>query len=314
LGASPAKHSSKGGTGPHNSGRTGGKMCIMCVPNDEVYVLQRCGKFSRTASAGLGFYIPCVEWPAGKVSLRINQLDVTLETKTRDNVFVFVNVSVQYEVVPEDIYSAFYRLANPRQQITAFVFDVIRSTVPKTNLDDVFDSKDEIANSVKSQLAEQMSSFGFNILTALVTDISPNEVVKASMNEINAATRIRQAATDKAEAEKILSVKAAEADAESRYLTGVGIARQRQAIVNGLRESVSDFTNNIDDVKPKDVLQLMLMTQYFDMMRDVGGSSKSNTIFVPHTPGAVGDFSAQVRDALLQSSQLPPLSQHMQRA
>ncbi len=220
---------------------------------------------------------------------------------------------MQFEVRPEEVYNAFYKLSNPRSQITAFVFDVIRSTVPKINLDDVFDSKDEIAGAVKSELTKTMEAFGYNILQALVTDITPNQKVKDAMNQINAAQRTRIAATDKAEAEKILVVKAAEADAESKYLAGVGVARQRQAIIQGLQDSVSNFSGNIDDITPKDVLQLMLLTQYFDMMRDLGTANGTSTIFVPSGPGTVSDFGTQVRDAFLQAGAVAPGGQAITR-
>lgn len=243
-------------------------MCIpLCVPNDEVVVIEQFSKFTRVAEPGLNFFVPCIcEFPAGSLNTRINQLDIALETKTKDNVFVNIGISVQYEVMRTEIYNAFYKLQNPRSQITSFVFDCVRSTVPKILLDDVFDSKDEIAQAVKNDLKASMTAFGFNILTALVTDLSPNAQVKASMNEINAAQRVRVAASDKAEAEKILVVKAAEAEAESKYLAGVGIARQRQAIIAGLQDSVTNFTGKVEDVSPKDVLHLMILTQYFDAM------------------------------------------------
>lgn len=211
------------------------------------------------------------------------------------------------------MYDAFYRLTNPLEQIRAYVFDVVRSTVPKINLDDVFDQKDEIAKAVKSDLAQTMPSYGYHILQTLVTDIEPDSRVKSAMNEINAAQRQRVAAADKAEAEKILVVKAAEADAESKYLAGVGISRQRQAIVNGLRDSVQAFTREISDVSPRDVLEIMMMTQYFDMMKDVGSNSKTSTVFVPNTPGAVSDVSSQIRNAFLQAGAGMPAEQQKMR-
>mmetsp|Transcript_17698 Transcript_17698/g.28649 ORF Transcript_17698/g.28649 Transcript_17698/m.28649 type:complete len:220 (+) Transcript_17698:544-1203(+) len=205
--------------------------CFVCVSNDKIAVIEQFGKFSRMAEPGFSPVICCIgEYVAGYMSNRVQQIDVRCETKTKDNVFVFVTVSVQFEVRREDVYNAFYKLTNPHSQVTAFVFDVIRSTVPKIILDDVFDSKDEIADAVKKELANTMPGFGYNILQTLVTDITPDAKVKQAMNEINAAQRTRVAATDKAEADKILVVKAAEADAESKYLAGVGVARQRQAV------------------------------------------------------------------------------------
>ena len=285
---------------------------ILCVPQSEVYVIEQFGKYVRVAEPGLGFYNICAcELPAGAVSLRVKQLDVQCETKTRDNVFVIVSCSVQFQVKPEDVYSAFYKLANPSGQITSYVYDVLRSTVPKLNLDSVFESKDEIALALKQELSATMSSYGFKIINALVTDIAPNAVVKQSMNEINAAMRIRQAASEKGEAEKILVVKAAEAQSESAYLAGVGIARQRQAIIQGLQDSMTTFSGKMHDVSGKDVMQLMLMTQYMDTLRDIGNNGNSNTLFVHHSPSAVGDLTAQIRDALVHSA---PPRQDMERA
>jgi regulator of protease activity HflC (stomatin/prohibitin superfamily) len=290
--------------------------CFVVVPNDRMAVVERCGQFTRVVKPGFNPVICCAgECMAGDVSMRVQQLDVVCETKTKDNVFVHTTVSVQYEVQREKLYEAFYKLTDPRSQMTAYIYDVVRSSLPKINLDEVFDSKDEIAKAIKQELISVMSDFGFNIIQALVTDISPNERVKAAMNEINAATRRRAAAAEKAEAEKILVVKAAEADAESKHLQGVGISRQRQAIVDGLQQSVVAFTDHVGEVSPKDVLQLMLMTQYFDMMRDVGTQARSSVVFVPHSPGSVADVGGQVRDAMLQANaaKVAPKAQEMGR-
>jgi regulator of protease activity HflC (stomatin/prohibitin superfamily) len=208
------------------------------------------------------------------------------------------------------VYSAFYKLANPSGLITSYINDILRSTVPKLNLDSVFECKDDIALAVKKELSATMSSYGFNIINALVTDISPNAVVKQKMNEINAEVRVRQAASEKGEAEKIMVVKAAEAQSESAYLAGVGIARQRKAIIEGLQDSLVTFSGKMPDVSAKDVLQLMLMTQYMDTLRDIGNNGNSNTLFVHHSPSAVSDITAQIRDALVHSA---PPRQDMER-
>jgi len=237
--------------------------------------------------------------------LKVQQLDVSCETKTNDNVFVNIVVSVQYQVLQENIYEAYYKLTNPRAQITSYVFDVVRAEVPKLELDRVFDTKDEIARAVKAELQKVMSEFGFEILQALITDIDPAPKVKAAMNEINAAQRLRVAAEDKAEAEKILVVKAAQADSESKYLSGVGISRQRQAIVEGLRESVLEFAEAVEGATPKDVMDLILVTQYFDTLKEIGASSKTTSIFIPHSPGAISSVANEVRNGFLQAAQAP---------
>jgi len=260
------------------------------------------GKFTRVASPGCHFLnFLCGERVSGFVSQRIQQLDVSCETKTLDNVFVMVVVSVQYQVVPGSEEDAFYKLTDPGHQITAYIFDVVRAAVPKIKLDDVFSYKEEIANQVKSQLQKAMSSFGFQIVGALVTDINPDAKVKAAMNEINAAQRLREATKDKAEADKLLVVKAAEAESESKYLAGVGIARQRQAIINGLRDSVVTFSNDVPGTGTVEIMDMMMLTQYNDMLRDVGAHAKNNTVFVPGGSGT-GDMMSMMRDGNMQAN------------
>ena len=236
--------------------------------------------------------------------MRVQQLDVKVETKTEDNVFVQFVVSVQYFVIPDKVYEAFYKLDDPTKQITSFVFDVVRARVPKIKLDDVFDKKDEIADAVKGELAQVMDDFGYGIVKALVTDIDPDDKVKQSMNEINAAQRLRMAASEKGEADRILKVKAAEAEAQSKALQGKGIADQRRAIVDGLRESVAEFEKAVPGATAQDVMNLVLMTQYFDTLKDVAGSSRTNTILIPHSPGALSDLSAQMRNAMITADQV----------
>eukprot|EP00011_Vannellida_sp_DIVA3-517-6-12_P003664 CAMPEP_0114627932 /NCGR_PEP_ID=MMETSP0168-20121206/12555_1 /TAXON_ID=95228 ORGANISM="Vannella sp., Strain DIVA3 517/6/12" /NCGR_SAMPLE_ID=MMETSP0168 /ASSEMBLY_ACC=CAM_ASM_000044 /LENGTH=267 /DNA_ID=CAMNT_0001839289 /DNA_START=59 /DNA_END=858 /DNA_ORIENTATION=- len=261
------------------------------------------GKHSRVLNPGLACLACCIgETLVGRVSLRVQQLDVDCETKTADNVFVNVVVSVQYQVIRDSAYDAFYRLTNPKEQIRAYVFDVVRASVPKIALDDVFETKDDIAVDVKAELAKSMGEFGYQIIQTLITDIQPAANVKKAMNEINAAQRLRVAASDKAEAEKILVVKAAEADAESKYLSGVGIARQRKAIVEGLRDSVMTFAENVEGTSAQDVMDLVLVTQYFDTLKDIGASSRSSTVFVPHSPGAVASVASEVRQGFLEAS------------
>jgi len=274
------------------------------VQQQTAAIVQRLGKFDRIAQPGLHLKAPFVEKVAGTVNLRVRQLDVEVETKTRDNVFVRVVVSVQYFVLPNKIYEAFYSLDDAEKQVTSFVFDVVRARVPRIDLDDVFEKKDEIADAVKSELAQVMDDFGYGILKALVTDIDPDAKVKEAMNEINAAQRMRVAATEKGEADKIIQVKAAEADAESKALSGKGIADQRRAIVEGLRSSVDEFQRTVPGASALDVMHLILMTQYFDTLKDVSQASKSNTILIPHSPGHLGDLAQQVRDAFITANEV----------
>lgn len=277
---------------------------LFTVTQQTSAIVERFGKFKRIASAGLNFKIPIIDRIAGRLSLRIQQLDVRVETKTKDNVFVFVVVSVQYYVLPVKVVDAFYRLQNPQAQITSFVFDTVRARVPSMILDDLFEKKDEIALAVKAELDAVMDDFGYGIVKALVTDIDPDAKVKASMNEINASQRMREAAIQQAEADKIRVVKAAEGEAESKALQGQGIANQRKAIIEGLKESVESFNNTIQGTKAEDVMNLVLMTQYFDTIKDIGLNGQSNTIMIPHSPGGMGDISEQMRNAIISANEV----------
>lgn len=274
------------------------------VNQQSVALVEMFGKFMRVAGPGLNMKVPFIEKVVGKVNLRVQQLDVKVETKTKDNVFVNVMVSVQFYVLPQKVYEAFYKLENPEVQITSFIFDVVRARVPGIILDDLFEKKDDIAIAVRDELSEVMDDFGYGILKALVTDIDPDAKVKAAMNEINSNQRLRVAANEKGEAEKILKVKAAEAEAESKALQGIGIANQRKAIIEGLRDSVGEFQKSIPSSTASDVMNLVLITQYFDTLKDIGANSSSNTILLPHSPGALGDITDQIRNTIITSGQI----------
>jgi regulator of protease activity HflC (stomatin/prohibitin superfamily) len=273
--------------------------CFFVVQQQTAAIVQSFGKFARVAMPGLNTKIPLVETVAGRINLRVQQLDVRVETKTEDNVFVHVVVAVQYHVLPAKVYEAHYKLSDPDSQITAYVFDVVRARVPRVKLDELFEKKDEIADAVKSELSHVMEEFGYSIVKALVTDIEPDHKVKEAMNEINAAQRMRVAAMEKGEAERILRVKAAEAEAQSKALQGQGIANQRKAIVEGLRESVDTFQKSVPGATAQDVMNLVLMTQYFDMLKELGQTGRSTTILLPHSPGALTDLSEQMRTAMM---------------
>lgn len=275
---------------------------LFTVRQQTAAIVERFGKFKKISSAGLNFKVPLIDKIAGRVSLRVQQLDVRVETKTKDNVFVFVVVSVQYFVLPAKVIDAFYRLQNPQEQITAYVFDTVRARVPNVMLDQLFETKDDIANAVKAELDQVMDDFGYGIVKALVTDIDPDAKVKVSMNEINAAQRLREAAIQQAEADKIRVVKAAEGEAESKALQGQGIANQRKAIIEGLRESVENFSSSVDGVNSQDVMNLVMMTQYFDTLKELGLSGKNSTILIPHSPSGMGDISEQMRNAMITAS------------
>jgi regulator of protease activity HflC (stomatin/prohibitin superfamily) len=269
------------------------------VMTAEAAVIQRMGKFQCVATAGINFKLPWLDQIAGRIDLRVQQLALDVETKTKDNVFVKIPVSVQYHVIPDKVYEAFYKLANPKQQISSYVFNVILGHVPKMILDDAFLQQSDIAVAIKEGLDDVMKTYGYAIDQALVTDIEPDEKVKAAMNEINAAQREQVAASARGEAEKILKVKQAEAEAESKALQGQGIANQRKAIINGLKDSVEAFAQAVEGSTPKDVMMLVLVTQYLDTMKEIGANDRSNTILMSHSPAAVGELFQQMQDAVM---------------
>ena len=269
------------------------------VKTAEVAVVVRFGKFLRIAEPGLSWKVPFIDSVAGRVSLRVNQITLTMETKTKDNVFVTIPISVQNRVRPEAVYDAFYRLANPEAQIQSYVEQVILGHVPGMTLDEVFASQSGIASAVKKELDADMAGFGYEIVNVLVTDIVPDQKVKSAMNDINAAQREQVAANARGEAEKILVVKKAEAESESKALQGQGIANQRRAIIEGLQGSIESFQKSVGDVSTSEVMQLVLITQYFDTLKSIGDSDKTNTLFLSHSPGAVKDISEQILNSML---------------
>ena len=269
------------------------------VNTAEVAVITRFGKFRRVAEPGLNWKWPVIDRVAGKISLRVNQINLTMETKTKDNVFVTIPISVQNRVRPEKIYDAFYKLSNPIEQIQSYVEQVILGHVPGMTLDEVFASQSSIATAVKQELDADMAAFGFEIVNVLVTDIVPDAKVKSAMNDINAAQREQVAANARGEAEKILVVKKAEAEAESKALQGKGIANQRKAIIEGLQGSIDQFKKAVEDATTSQVMQLVMVTKYFDTIKSIGESDKTNTLFLSHAPAAVRDISDQILQSML---------------
>ena len=269
------------------------------VRTAEVAVVVRFGKFLRIAEPGLNWKTPYIDGVAGRVSLRVNQITMTMETKTKDNVFVTIPISVQNRVRPEAVYDAFYKLADPQAQIQSYVEQVILGHVPGMTLDEVFASQSGIAAAVKKELDADMAGFGYEIVNVLVTDIVPDEKVKSAMNDINAAQREQVAANARGEAEKILVVKKAEAESESKALQGQGIANQRKAIIEGLQTSIETFQKGVGDVSTSEVMQLVLVTQYFDTLKSIGETDKTNTLFLSHSPGAVKDISDQILQSMV---------------
>src|SRR5579863_5809368 len=269
------------------------------VRTAEVAVVTRFGKFRRVAEPGLNWKFPLIDAVSGRLSLRVNQIALTMETKTKDNVFVSIPISVQNKVRPDKVFDAFYKLSNPAEQIQSYVEQVILGHVPGMTLDEVFASQSGIAAAVKQELDADMAGFGYEIVNVLVTDIVPDAKVKSAMNDINAAQREQVAANARGEAEKILVVKKAEAEAESKALQGQGIANQRKAIIEGLQGSIDQFKKAVGDATTSEVMQLVMITQYFDTLKSIGESNKTNTLFLSHTPGAVKELSDQILQSML---------------
>ncbi|RZJ67941.1 MAG: SPFH domain-containing protein [Flavobacterium sp.] len=262
--------------------------CFFTVKQQSAVVIERFGKFQSVRNSGLQLKIPIIDRLAGRVNLKIQQLDVIIETKTKDNVFVKMKVSVQFKVIQEKVYDAFYKLEYPHDQITAYVFDVVRAEVPKLILDDVFERKDDIAIAVKRELNEAMTTYGYDIINTLVTDIDPDIQVKNAMNRINAADREKTATEFEAESARIRIVAKAKAEAESKRLQGQGIADQRREIARGLVESV-EVLNKVG-INSQEASALIVVTQHYDTLQAIGADTNSNLILLPNSPQAGSDM------------------------
>lgn len=276
---------------------------IFVVSQQTAAVVEHFGRFHRIAEAGLHFKIPIVQRIRERTSLRVQQLDVRVESKSQDNVFVELAIAVQYQVKPDAIQEAVYRLTDHNRQIEAYVFDVVRAEVPKKTLEEVFEDKETIALAVKEQLTEQMGRYGFEIANVLVNDINPDARVKAAMNQVQAATREREAAAQMAEANRITIVKEAEAEAERSKLQGEGLANQRKAIAQGLRDSVElvrgaagGANSGIDE---EDVMNLLLLVQWMDTQKEIAGTDRSTVVFLPNSPGEISNIADQIRNSIL---------------
>jgi regulator of protease activity HflC (stomatin/prohibitin superfamily) len=272
------------------------------VKQESAAIVERLGKFHSVRQSGLQLKIPFIDQISSRLNLRIQQLDVIIDTKTLDNVFVKMKVSVQYQVIRTNVKDAYYRLENPEGQITSYVFDVVRAEVPKTRLDDVFVRKDDIANAVKNELQEAMESYGYGIIKALVTDIDPDEQVKHAMNRINAAEREKTAAEYESEAQRIRIVAVAKAEAESKKLQGQGIADQRREIAKGLEESVR-MLNKVN-IGSQEASSLIVVTQHYDTLQAIGANNRSNLVLLPNSPTSASNMLNDMMAAMISVSKL----------
>ncbi|WP_394906577.1 SPFH domain-containing protein [uncultured Mesonia sp.] len=275
---------------------------IFTVKQQSAAIVERFGKFLSVRNSGLQIKIPLIDRIAGRINLKIQQLDVIVETKTKDDVFVLLKISVQFQVIRDRVYDAFYKLENPQNQITSYVFDVVRAEVPKMKLDDVFERKDDIAIAVKGELNDAMVEYGYDIIKTLVTDIDPDVKVKEAMNRINASEREKVAAEYEAEADRIKIVAKARAEAESKRLQGQGIADQRREIARGLEESV-DVLNNVG-INSQEASALIVVTQHYDTLQSIGGETNTNLILLPNSPQAGSDMLNNMIASFVASNQI----------
>ena len=275
---------------------------IFTVKQQTAAAVERFGKFKGISTSGLHFKVPVIDQIAGRINLKVQQLDVLVETKTKDDVFVKLKISVQFQVILAKVYDAFYKLENSHEQITSYVFDVVRAEVPKMKLDDVFERKDDIAIAVKRELNEAMEEYGYDIIKTLVTDIDPDVQVKAAMNRINASEREKVAAEYEAEAERIKIVAKARAEAESKRLQGQGIADQRREIARGLEESV-DVLNNVG-INSQEASALIVVTQHYDTLQSLGEETQSNLILLPNSPQTGSDMLNNMIASFTASNQI----------
>ncbi len=275
---------------------------LFVVKQQTAVIIERFGKFAGIRQAGLNFKIPIIDRIAGRISLKIQQLDVIVETKTQDDVFVHLKISVQFLIQRDHVYNAFYKLQNPHEQITAFIFDTVRAEVPKMILDDVFVKKEEIALAIQRELKDAMLNYGYDIIKALVTDIDPDEKVKIAMNRINAAEREKVAAQHEGDAQRILIVERAKAEAESKRLQGKGIADQRREIARGLEESV-DVLNRAG-INSQEASALIVITQHYDTLQSIGSDTNSNLILLPNNPTAASTLLNDMVTSLVAANKI----------
>jgi len=274
--------------------------CCACIPEKEYGILQSFGKFARTLEPGCA----CFCWPmssvASLVSTKLQEWVIKSEIKTKDNVFVTLSVSIQYSISIENVETSYYSMQDPKSQVTSFVENTLRSIGPNLMLDDLFSQKDKVSQHIKDDLAQKLESYGYHLIDTLITEIEPEHGVKDAMNKINTELRLREAAQYQAETRKILAIKDAEAQSESKRLQGEGTAKQRLAIIEGLRKGIDDMSKSTSS-SPKEAMQYVLLTQYFDTLREIGTSPNKGTLFIPHNPTAVNDLANQLKSSMIEA-------------
>jgi len=277
-------------------------LSIKIVPQQEIFIVERLGRFSRTLTAGLGFIIPFIETVAYKQTLRQMQAKVDVSTKTLDNVFYTMQIAVQYKVFPEKVYESVYTLTDLRRQLESYIFDSVRSIVPKMDLDEFFSNQEALATAIRENLAKEMPKYGVDIVNTQVVQINLPHELEDAMNQINTNKRLMESNIAKGEAEKALIIRLAQADAEQKRLVGEGIAKQRLEIVRGLTESIGEFRAQLQDASENEIFNLMMLTQYIDMLKTVG--EKNTVLMIPSGPGALGDMAKQMLESITAANML----------
>ncbi len=275
---------------------------VRIVPQQEIFVVERLGKYNRSLSAGLNIIIPFIETVAYKQTLRQMQANVDVSTKTQDNVFYTMQIAVQYKVFPDKVYESVYTLTNLRHQLESYIFDSVRSIVPKMDLDEFFSNQEALATAIRENLAKEMPKYGIDIVNTQVVQINLPHELEDAMNQINTNKRLMESNIAKGEAEKALIIRLAQADAEQKRLVGEGIAKQRLEIVRGLTESISEFRSQLQDASESEIFNLMMLTQYIDMLKTVG--EKNTVLMVPSGPGSLGDMAKQMLESITAANML----------
>jgi regulator of protease activity HflC (stomatin/prohibitin superfamily) len=277
-------------------------LSIKIVPQQEIFIVERLGKFSRTLTAGLGFVIPFIETVAYKQTLRQMQAKVDVSTKTQDNVFYTMQIAVQYKVFPDKVYESVYTLTDLRRQLESYIFDSVRSIVPKMDLDEFFSNQEALASAIRENLAKEMPKYGVDIVNTQVVQINLPHELEDAMNQINTNKRLMESNIAKGEAEKALIIRLAQADAEQKRLVGEGIAKQRLEIVRGLTESIGEFRTQLQDASENEIFNLMMLTQYIDMLKTVG--EKNTVLMIPSGPSSLGDMAKQMLESITAANML----------
>ncbi|KEG07108.1 hypersensitive-induced response protein 1-like [Trypanosoma grayi] len=258
--------------------------CCTTVGQSEVAVLETCGRFNTIAGPGCHCVLPWT-YKAGTLSMRLREHHFMIRSKTKDNVFVTLKLTINVQVVPDRVDAAFYGLEEPLSIIQSYVENSVEAKIPLYNLEALFIERGTISQQLKNETDAIMEVYGWDIVSALITEIDPGDEMTEAINSIQKYQRLRVAAVDEAETKKMQRVRAAEALCESRRLAGQGLAEQRKAIVAGLRKSVEVMRHDANGLNNEDVLNLLLINQYYDTMKSVAENSGGSLLIIDGAGG-----------------------------